>query len=183
MIKNSQPALLLRLVEYDGLCRRLFTIYTLNWLIATNTWSATTDCGGRNRTYYLRLMRTATYHLSSPLKKRWESNPLLLVYNQTKWLNHLPSLHTIEDVRFELRLSLPRGVCYHYTTSSIFGVNVSTIRYVNPYWLFSVSQSNNGAFGFHAPKRSIGESNPYLPIVVFNTRFALVIVLSNLFYC
>lgn len=81
MIKNFQSTLLLCLVEYDGLCRRPFTIYTLNWLIATNTWSATTDCGGRNRTYYLRLMRTATYHLSSPRKKRWESNPLLLVCN------------------------------------------------------------------------------------------------------
>lgn len=56
MIKNFQSALLLRLVEYDGLCRRPFTIYTLNWLIATNTWSATTDC------------------------ERWESNPLSLGY-------------------------------------------------------------------------------------------------------
>lgn len=81
MIKNFQPTLLLCLVEHDGLCRRPFTIYTLNWLIATNTWSATTDCGGRNRTYYLRLMRTATFHLSSPRKKRWESNPLPLVCN------------------------------------------------------------------------------------------------------
>lgn len=66
---------------------------------------------------------------------------------------HLPSLHTIEDVRFELRLKLPGPACSHYTTSSIFGVNVSTIRYVNPCWLFSVSQSNNGAYGFHAPYR------------------------------